>query len=336
MPNLAAYSMNSPGIGAALRGWIRAAGLGKLALRIYHGPVGRFRTCLQEGGPIEQFRTERGRRAMEAAARVLPPLPEPPGAVPLALHLLTGRRYWFQSAFCLWTFARHAGRPLAPVIHDDGTLESAHRDALVRLFPRIRFDGRRAIIARLDEYLPHARFPVLRTRADNFPLLHKLLDPHVGSRGWKLLIDSDLLFFHRPALLVDWLDRPGRPLRATDVVNAYGYPLELLAELAGRPVDERVNTGLLGLRSDAIDWERLEFWCRELQQRAGTHYYQEQAIVALLLAGQDCTVAPLNEYVTLPRPPEADDCRAVMHHYVSTSKRWYFQHNWRKALAPAA
>jgi hypothetical protein len=23
-----------------------------------------------------------------------------------------------------------------------------------------------------------------------------------------------------------------------------------------------------------------------------------------------------------------------MHHYVAESKRWYFQHNWRRALAP--
>jgi hypothetical protein len=36
----------------------------------------------------------------------------------------------------------------------------------------------------------------------------------------------------------------------------------------------------------------------------------------------------------MPVPPEARDCRAVMHHYVAASKRWYFQHNWQRALQP--
>lgn len=124
-----------------------------------------------------------------------------------------------------------------------------------------------------------------------------------------------------------------QPLCATDIQNAYGYPLELLRELAGQPVPERVNTGLIGLRSEEIDWDRLEYWCRTLIERQGTHYYQEQALVALLLAGRRHCAAPPTDYVTLPRPPEASECRAVMHHYVAGSKRWYFRENWRRVLA---
>jgi hypothetical protein len=41
-------------------------------------------------------------------------------------------------------------------------------------------------------------------------------------------------------------------------------------------------------------------------------------------------VAPAADYVTLPPPAEARRCSAVMHHYVAGSKRWYFQHNWRR------
>ncbi|MDB6165383.1 MAG: glycosyl transferase family 2, partial [Lacunisphaera sp.] len=66
--------------------------------------------------------------------------------------------------------------------------------------------------------------------------------------------------------------------------------------------------------------------------REGTSYYLEQALIAMLVAGRDCAVAPAADYVTLPQPPEALECRAVMHHYVAESKRWYFQRNWRQAL----
>ncbi len=320
-----------------MRDQLRRLGAGRAVYQLLHRPLGAVRASLKEGGPVEQWRTARGRRAMEAAAHELTPLPAGDATLPpLELHFLTGRRFWYQTAFCLWTFAHHSGRRLLPIILDDGTLDAGLRDALARLAPTARFVPVAETIARLDAHLPVARFPVLRERWQHFPLIRKLTDVHLGRSGWRLFLDSDLLFFHHPRLLVDWLDRPDTPLHATDVENAYGYSLSLLHELAGRPVPERLNTGLCGLRSEFIDWEKLEFWCRTLIERAGTHYYQEQALVALLVAGQRCTVAPISDYVTLPGPPEVQDCRAVMHHYVAGSKRWYFRRNWSHALAVAA
>jgi len=304
---------------------------GRILYLLWHKPRAEFRQCLADGGPLEQWKTARGRAAMEQAAWSLPPPPARGGA-PLAPYLLTGRRFWYQTAFCLWTFAQQSRRDLAPVIIDDGSLSPEQAAALRRIFPAATIRSNAENTARLDTHLPRDRFPALRHRIDEYPLLRKLTDPHVGSTGWKLFIDSDLLFFHRPELLINWLDAPARPLRSTDIQNAYGYPLTLLAELAGQPVPELVNTGLIGLRSEEIDWERQEFWCRTLIERQGTHYYQEQALVALLLAGRPHVTAPIADYVTLPRPPEAHDCRAVMHHYVADSKRWYFRDNWRRVL----
>lgn len=309
----------------------RQLGLGRAAYLLWHRPRGKVVESIRAGGPLEQWRTERGRRAMEAAAWGLPALPPAEGPA-LELHVLTGRRFWYQTAFCLWTFARAAGRELAPVVLDDGTLTPEFFEPLKRLFPKARLDMETEIVQRLDEHLPAARFPSLRQRRLGFPLLRKITDVHAGLAGWRLFLDSDVLFFHRPTLLLDWLAQPTQCLRATDVEYAYGYSPELLAELAGRPVDELVNTGILGLSSEEIDWERMEYWCRTLIERAGPHYYQEQALVALHLAGRATSAAPLADYVTFPRPPEADACRAVMHHYVAASKRWYFQRNWRRAL----
>ena len=112
-----------------------------------------------------------------------------------------------------------------------------------------------------------------------------------------------------------------------------GLAPALLNRVTGTPLAERVNVGLTGLNSSALDWERLEHWCDQLIGAAGTNYYLEQALVAMLTAGHPCAIAPEHDYVTWPKPPEADDCRAVMHHYVATSKPWYFRHNWRRALA---
>jgi hypothetical protein len=269
---------------------------------------------------------------MEAAARNLLPFPAAGiGEAAVEVHVLTGRRFWYQAAFCLWTLAKQTRRAIAPVVYDDGSLTTEWRELLARVVPGTRFVGIAETVDRLDTHLPAARFPTLRRRWSAYPQLRKLTDIHVGQTGWKLSIDSDLLFFGFPRLLLDWVDRPSNPLHATDVQNAYGYTLETLADLAGRPVQERVNTGLCGLCSDEIDWDRMENWSRTLIERAGTSYYEEQALVALLLAGRECTIAPIADYVTFPKPPEVHECRAIMHHYVADSKRWYFRDNWRHA-----
>ena len=81
---------------------------GQFLLKFYHTPVGRIRDSFRNGGPLAERETERQRREMEAAAASLPPLPARPGAPRVQLHLLTGRRFWYQTAFCLHSFARHS------------------------------------------------------------------------------------------------------------------------------------------------------------------------------------------------------------------------------------
>lgn len=305
---------------------------GKIVYQLWHRPLGAVRASLAAGGPLTQRRTARGRREMEAAAFTLPALPAESSAPPIELHLLTGRRFWYQTAFCLWTFARQSGRTLAPVIHDDGTLAAPHRDALIRLFPQIRFNDHAAIRARLDEHLPVSRFPVLRERWLNYPNIRKLTDVHLASSGWKLVIDSDLLFFHRPQFLLDWLAAPSAPLHAVDCAESYGYTRPLMESLTGAPIPPLVNVGLCGLRSDTLDWAELEAWCATLIAREKTHYFLEQALVAMLVSRQPAVIAPAADYVTLPSPAVIRANRAVMHHYVADSKAAYFQRCWRTAL----
>ena len=310
---------------------LRALSLGKVAYHLWYRPVGNLGNMIAAGGPFEMRRTERGRAAMEVAAYSLPELSGLNGPAPLELHVLTGRRFWYQTTFCLWTFAHHSDRSLRPIIYDDGSLSEQFSAPLARLFPNVRFVSQEEIIDRLDVHLPVARYPALRERWINYPNIRKLIDVHVGQSGWKLVIDSDLLFFRQPSLLIEWLDSPAQPLHAVDCATSYGYTRPLLDSLAGAPVAELVNVGLTGLDGSELDWEKLEYWVRTLIQRERTTYYLEQALVAMLIAGRVCNIAPATDYVTLPRPPEARECRAVMHHYVANSKRWYFQHCWQMA-----
>lgn len=311
----------------------RQVGLGKLALRLIHQPLGQLKTCWKEGGPWQQARTKEGRCAMEKAASRLEPLTFN-SENPATLHLLSGQRFWYQTVFCLHSFSQQSKRPVAPVIYDDGTLSVNLFQEISRLFPLARLVTQAETTDKLETYLPQSRFPFLRDRWQHYPNIRKLTDCHLGQEGWKLVLDSDLLFFRRPDLLINWADNPTQPLHAIDVQESYGYSRQLMESLTGVVLSSRLNVGLCGLKSEELDWEKVEHWTRVLVQKEKTNYYLEQALVAMLLAGRPCIVAPEKEYVTLPRQPEATQCHAVMHHYVAESKRWYYQSNWKKTKTP--
>jgi hypothetical protein len=306
----------------------RRAGLGRLAYLGWHAPRGFVRRCAREGA-VNLWLAARGRRAMEQAATRLPTLPRGIGAPRLEVHFLTGRRFWYQTAFCAHSLVRHAGEPIRVVLIDDGTLEPDQAAALRGVIPDLELVPPDAVRDRLDGHLPADRYPALRQRRLVYPHLRKLTDVHAGQSGWRLVLDSDMLFFRRPAALLGWLAAPARPCHMVDVENAYGYSPALLEELAGGPVPDRVNVGACGLRSDAIDWDRLEYGCRVTLEREGSHYLQEQALTAVFLAGRQCDVLPADEYVVRPTRAEARCPRAALHHYVAESKAWYFRDAWR-------
>jgi hypothetical protein len=255
-------------------------------------------------------------------------------SAPFAVHLLTGRRFAYQTAFCLYSLGHHCPAALAPELYDDGTLDAASRASLGRICPAARIHDHSDLLTRLDQFLPIARFPTLRERWKNYPHIRKLIDVHLGRTGWRLVLDSDLLFWREPRFLLDWSASPDRLLHATDCTENYGYPRNLLERLAGAPVPPLVNVGLCGLRSDLLDWDFLEHAATTLIRECGTSYYLEQGLVALLAARQPdgCAIAPAGDYITLPSAAEIASPSAVMHHYVDTSRDGYHTIAWRHAF----
>lgn len=314
----------------------RRLGLGRLAYRLYHRPRAAVAAARRRGfaGALGDAYHH---RAMRRAAAALPPVRPENGSDPLRVHFLTGRRFWHQTAFCGWSFARTAGVDLDPVIHDDGSLTRRQAAELRRIFPRASFVTPGAAEAKLDEHLPSSRYPLLRARRLTLPNFRKLTDVHAGESGWRLVLDSDMIFFRRPDALLGWFESPDRPCHMVDVDTAYGYPLDLLSRQCGFEMRDRVNVGVAGLRSDTIDWDTVEGWMKEQIDRVGPHYYQEQAVTAQLMSKGPCLVLDDRDYRVLPDEAEAKRPSAVMHHYVADSKVWYYRLGWRTAAgAPPA
>jgi hypothetical protein len=316
---------------SALKTCARKTGLNQVYHALVRVPKNTVQKSLREGGPVQQWKTEQGRLAMKDAAVDLPPLSPPPedDAGPLKVYFLTGENFWYQSLFCFYSLQQHTGVRVTPVFYDDGSLTDADCAAVRRVVPWAEFVLADAIKERLDAHLPADRYPTLRNRRVEYVHLRKLTDFHAGGGGYKLVLDSDMLFFDTPTVVLDWLRDPHGAFHMVDCEETYGYSRELMERLAGAPIPERLNVGFAGLRSDTVDFDALEHWCRRMLEVTGASYVQEQAMTAMLMAGRDRTVAPRPAYMTKPSVEEGRSPTATLHHYVAESKRAYFQHGWR-------
>lgn len=306
----------------------KTAKLGKLYYKLYYQPRAFVQKCARQG-VFNLAIDERNRKQMEKAAYRLQPIQVASELPPVEIHFLTGQKFWYQTCFCAYSMAQVSDRPIRPIIYDDGSLKQKYQNAFRKVFPDGVIHQLSDIEARLDQALPSERFPNLRERRLRLPIMRKLTDIHAGTTGWKLFLDSDMLFFRRPSFLLNWLENPQYSCHMVDVLQCYGYSQALMSELTQSILPDKLNSGISGLESNHIDWEQLEDWCKTMIEREGTHYYQEQALTAMLMTNRPHLPVPAEEYVVLPSLSEAQQPRAVLHHYVSDTKTLYFRYGWK-------
>jgi hypothetical protein len=247
----------------------------------------------------------------------------------ISVDLLTGHGFWAESIATARSLSRAVNLPLAYHFHDDGSLQPREITAIRRWIPGATVHTSVQAETRIAAEFPESRFPIVhRLRRANV-LVRKLIDVAAAGRGWRLFIDSDVLFFRRAAE-VETLLRARRAFHLTDCDSYYDAPVESLSRLAGCSVFPRVNTGLYYHNFDQIDWQFVEHAFRRQLVRHGYSYFIEQALQAVLLARGGAV--PLgSEYLVLPTPEECEKPTRVLHHYVNQS-RWGFYVNARRQL----
>jgi hypothetical protein len=87
--------------------------------------------------------------------------------------------------------------------------------------------------------------------------------------------------------------------------------------------------GAIGLKSEAINWNKLENWVKTLEEQEGTSYYLEQALSAMLIGKIDATVLKTGDYIVNPSADQIKNKTGILHHYVDLSKEGYFKHAWK-------
>lgn len=253
----------------------------------------------------------------------LPPYRDRRSGKPLTIYWMTGQYHWPMTCCCVYSLLRSTSANIQPVVLDDGTLDEAARGRMRSVLPQLQFVSSAETETRLRRFLPESRYPTLHVLRRT-TLVRKLTDTFAGCVGPTLFLDSDILFFREPVFLIEWLQGGDCPIYMADYQDSYGYSPELLACVLGRPMPRRVNAGLLGYVGGSIDWDQFEYWAKRLCDAETPAYFAEQTLSAMHMAEHTGRAAPAYDYLISPELDEIRSPTAVMHHYVTPSRPWYY------------
>ena len=302
---------------------------------IYRKPKNELQR-IHRWGPRAYFRIEAWKRDMEEAAKGLPILAAQ-GAdgkeQSVEIWFLTGKRFWYQTAFCAWTLQRHSKHQIRPIILDDGTLNEDDIAHLRRLFPNLKVDSKESCDAKFHDRFPVNCYPNIRFWRNKQLLFRKLTDIHGNSDERRLFLDSDMLFFREPKELDDWIEADqGCNLVQKDCWESYGYSRELTERLCGQSLPEAVNIGIFSLHGSSVDWDQVEVWMGEMIKVEGYRYNITQCTTAMIMADLPLRILKAEDYKVWPKQPPTPRSPSVLEHYVADSKPGYFEDSWKLAL----
>lgn len=239
---------------------------------------------------------------------------------PVEVHLLCYRRDYLSAVWALKSFYHFARVRYPLVIHVQG---EAPRRVLKRL--REHFPAARVVTQEEADALVEARLRgrglsrLIAARKGN-PFMLKLTDfPLLGGAVNLLTLDSDLVFFRRPAeLLVAGREPLSSSLFQCDPASAYNIDEARASEELGVRLAPRVNTGVALYARRSLDLARCEEYLAHAEVARSTGFI-EQTLHALCASAQNRVTYLPDTYLVSLRE-DIDLSRLVMRHYAGPSR----------------
>ena len=197
------------------------------------------------------------------------------------IHVLTSATDWLNLLWALKSFYHYSRRNYRLCIHDDGSLNQEHYAIFRHHFPDGRIIDRAAadkeVLSKLEKYPRCFKF-----RKTN-QLSLKVFDFLTYLESDRLLLlDSDVLFFAKPKVLLDRIENPEYQCNSVnaDIASAYTIDPTVVEAQMGFEVRERFNSGLglIHKKSLSLDWIE-EFL--DLPDIIGHFWRIEQTLFAL-------------------------------------------------------
>lgn len=294
--------------------------------QLYRFPVSKWKTINRFGGLISYKKMLAGKREMIKASAKLPPILSDEHGY--SIYFLTGKNYLFQTFFCAFSLVQASNNSFQFILIDDGSFDELLITQAKEQMPGVKIISKVEIADNLLAKLPIQVFPYLHRKREVYPHIKKLIDIHtMNDQGYKLVLDSDMLFWDEPIEIINWLKNPSGALHMVDCEESYGYNKDLMESLCEAKIPEMVNVGVLGLQSKTINWIALERWAKTLEETEGASYFLEQALSTMVIANQKRTILSTDDY--LVNPNDGEERQKILGHYVDLSKKEYFETAWK-------
>lgn len=296
---------------------------------LYRHPLSQLKRYRRFGGYFSYRAMMRGSRQMMEASLQLPPVQCYAHGLPV--YFLTGKNYLYQTLFCIQSLIKFSDEEFQFILVDDGSFDNSLVAQIQKQLPGCTIVMQDEVDKNLQQHLPPKQYPHLYQKRKVYPHLRKLTDIHtLTGADWKLVLDSDMLFWDTPHKIIQWLKKPEQPIHMVDCVESYGYSKQLMEKLSGHTIPSLLNVGAIGLNNAVIDWSALDNWVHVLEEKEGSSYYMEQALTAMLIGEQQSTILDRDTYKVNPSLGDAKP--PVLHHYVDLSKKYYYTQAWKKLI----
>lgn len=283
------------------------------------------------GGYLSYRQIMNNRKLMEESSRNLPSVTSNPKG--FAIYFLTGKQYLYQTLFCIQSLTKHSTEKFKFILVDDGSFNDEILMQINTQLPGAEIITQLTIEKNLKDFLPQHNYSYLHNKRKIYPHIKKLTDIHtIPTAGWKLVLDSDMLFWDEPKEIIEWLKKCCRPIHMVDCTESYGYSRQLMEQLAEAPIPSLLNVGVIGLNSNDISWDKVENWIKILEEKEGKTYYLEQALSAMLIGNNTTVILNKDKYIVNPSKETIRDNVGILHHYVDLSKEGYYNIAWKKVI----
>jgi hypothetical protein len=242
------------------------------------------------------------------------------GPACVEVHLLCSYLDHLCAIWTLKSFYHFAGVSYPLVIHVQGPADPVVYRRLQVHFPQARLVLQSEADRIVEEFLSGNRLTRLAAARPLSPFMLKLIDfPVLSNAGYLVTLDSDVLFFARPAELLEAGASPAHSRFQRDTASAYNITEAQAASELGIQMASGINTGIALFPRRNLDLKRCERYLAHPEVARNTGWI-EQTLHALCASEQGLVeYLPASYLVSLDPYVSLDGL--VARHYAGPSRR---------------
>lgn len=314
---------------------IKKLKLGKFVYNYFYAPSLNFRYHITHFGVVGWYKYKIGEKEMKTKAKSLKINIKHNHKESITINFLTGKNYWHQTIFGIYSFIKSHNNNVKVNIFSDGTIDEETKGIFLNFCAEIEILDEKEVVRRLNVILPKERFPTLNYLRNWHPFFRRLIDIHILAEGWAVHLDSDMLFFNYPTEFLSKANKKESFYMFEKLEESFfvDTPKNLL-EIHKIGVKEKVNGGVIAYNSSLVDYQDLEQKASLLlnEYKDTVPAKVEQTLMSYILYQQNAIPLNSEEYHIFYDKEISQKSKPSLCHYIFKAKAPYFTSEWKKII----